>query len=111
VLIEALVAAIFNHPDFHVATLGSRREDIMTVQSCGGVRYLLVLDVDPDAGAHDFSTPDEDVSYAADRLLTSDPSDAECATAELLHYVAATWDEQDRALRQHARAVARSLTR
>ncbi|MGW7365715.1 hypothetical protein ACWGI8_20310 [Streptomyces sp. NPDC054841] len=45
------------------------------------------------------------------RLLTSDPSDAERATAQLLNYVAATWEKQDLPLRQHAQAVARALTR
>ncbi|HBF78532.1 MAG TPA: hypothetical protein DD420_00910 [Streptomyces sp.] len=50
-----------------------------------------------------------DVAYAADRLLTSDPSDSERATAELLNYMAATWDKQDQPLREHAQAVARAL--
>ncbi|MEU1628296.1 hypothetical protein ABZ746_23790 [Streptomyces sp. NPDC020096] len=109
-LTEALAAAILNHPDFYVATPDSPREDTITVQTRNGVRYLLVLDVDPDADADDYSTPAEDVSYAADRLLTSNPSDAERATAELLNYVAATWDKQDVPLRQHVQAVARSLT-
>ncbi|MFJ9908947.1 hypothetical protein ACIRVK_39965 [Streptomyces sp. NPDC101152] len=52
------------------------------------------------------STPAADV---ADRLLISDPSDSERATAELLNYVAATWDKQDLPLREHAQAVARAL--
>ncbi|MFI6689648.1 hypothetical protein [Streptomyces sp. NPDC050485] len=47
----------------------------------------------------------------ADRILTTDPSDSERATAELLNYVAATWEEQGLPLRQHAQAVARALTR
>ncbi|WP_447035013.1 hypothetical protein [Streptomyces sp. DSM 118878] len=41
--------------------------------------------------------------------MTSDPSNSERATAELLNYVAATWEKQDPALRQHAQAVARAL--
>ncbi|MEU1377997.1 hypothetical protein ABZ442_30735 [Streptomyces triculaminicus] len=110
-LTKALAAAILNHPDFYVATPDSPREDTITVQTSGGIRYLLALDVDPDANADDYPEPAEDVSYAADRLLTSNPSDAERATAELLHYVAATWEKQDLPLRQHARAVARSLSR
>ncbi|WP_281182503.1 hypothetical protein [Streptomyces sparsogenes] len=44
-------------------------------------------------------------------MLTSDPSDSERATAELLNYVAATWEEQNVPPRQHAQAVARALTR
>ncbi|MEU5248598.1 hypothetical protein AB0G81_31700 [Streptomyces asoensis] len=42
-----------------------------------------------------------DVAYAADRLLSSDPSDSEHTTAELLNYVAATC--------QQAQAVVRFL--
>ncbi|MCX5207559.1 hypothetical protein OG897_39915 [Streptomyces sp. NBC_00237] len=65
------------------------------------------------AGADDLpglpSTPAQDVAYVADRLLCSDPSDSERATAELLNYVAATWDKQDLPLREHAQAVARAL--
>ena len=108
-LTEALAAAILNHPDFYIATPDDPREDTITVQTRNGVRYLLALDVDPDADADDYPTPAEDVSYAADRLLTSDPSDSERATAELLNYVAATWEKQDLALRQHAQSVARAL--
>lgn len=51
-----------------------------------------------------------DIAYAADRLLARSPSDSECATAELLKYLAATWDKQDLPLRQHAQALARSLS-
>jgi hypothetical protein len=42
---------------------------------------------------------------------TSDPSDSERATPELLTYVAATWDHQDVPLREHAQAVARASVR
>jgi hypothetical protein len=109
-LTEALAAAILNHPDFVVAE-PSPRQDTITVQTRGGIRYLLALDVDPDAdtGADGYPAPAEDVASAADHLLTSDPSDVQRATAELLNYVAATWDHQDLPLRQHATAVARSL--
>ncbi|WP_367141110.1 MULTISPECIES: hypothetical protein [Streptomyces] len=110
-LTEALAAAILNHPDFYVATPDSPREDTITVQTRGGVRYLLALDVDPDANADDYPASAEELSYAADRLLTSNPSDAERATAGLLAYVAATWEKQDLPLRQHAQAVARFVTR
>lgn len=110
-LIEAAAAAILNHPDFCVATPDSPREDTITVQTRGGVRYLLTMDVDPDADADDYSTPAEDVAYAADVTLTSNPSDSDRSVAELLNYVAATWDKQDLPLRQHAQAVARNLAR
>ncbi|MEU2603708.1 hypothetical protein [Streptomyces albus] len=46
---------------------------------------------------------------AADKLLASDPSDSERATAELLSYVAATRVKQDHLLREYAQAVARTL--
>ncbi|MGW1189268.1 hypothetical protein [Streptomyces sp. NPDC002559] len=39
-------------------------------------------------GGQDLSAPAVDVTFAAERLLTSDPSDSERATAELLDYVA-----------------------
>ncbi|MFJ4965298.1 hypothetical protein EES43_29750 [Streptomyces sp. ADI96-02] len=35
--------------------------------------------------------------------------DSERATAELLNYLAATWDKQDQPLREHAQALARAL--
>jgi hypothetical protein len=54
--------------------------------------------------------PGDDVAYAADRLLTSDASDRNRALAGLLNYAAATWDRHDVPLREHAQAVARSLT-
>lgn len=107
-LTEALAAAILNHPDFYATTPNSPRKDTITAQTRSGTRYLLALDVGPDADAEDYPTPAEDLSFAADRLLTSDPSDSERATAELLNYVAATWEKQDPALRQHAQAVARA---
>ncbi|PZT73053.1 hypothetical protein [Streptomyces sp. AC1-42W] len=111
VLTEAIAAAILNHPGFTVADADSPREDTITIQSRNQVRHLLVLDVDRGnaLAPEDLSTPAVDV--AADKLLTSDPSDSERATAELLNYVAATWDKQDLPLREHAQAVARTLTR
>ncbi|MFI5945585.1 hypothetical protein ACIBCB_35810 [Streptomyces uncialis] len=111
VLTEALAAAILNAPHFVVATPDSPHEDTITVQTRNGVRHLLVLGVDRNGPDHDRqpSTPAADVAYAADRLIVSDPSDTERATAELLNYVAATWDKQDLPLREHAQAVARTL--
>ncbi|MER6103776.1 hypothetical protein ABT115_15965 [Streptomyces sp. NPDC001832] len=75
------------------------------------MRHLLVLDVDRGnaLAPEDLSTPAVDVTLAADKLLASDPSDSERATAELLNYVAAAWDKQDLPLREHAQAVARTL--
>ncbi|MFJ4836379.1 hypothetical protein ACIP79_41780 [Streptomyces sp. NPDC088747] len=45
---EAIAGAILNHPHFVVATPepDGPREDISTVQTRGGQRYLLVLDYD-----------------------------------------------------------------
>ncbi|MFD0034079.1 hypothetical protein ACFVJK_38785 [Streptomyces sp. NPDC127172] len=112
VLTEAIAAAILNHPGFVTAKADSPREDTVTVQTRNLVRHLLVLDVDRDGGViaqEDLSTPAIDVAFVADRLLASDPSDSERATAELLNYVAATWDKQDHPLREHAQAIARAL--
>ncbi|WP_405861933.1 hypothetical protein OG361_40885 [Streptomyces sp. NBC_00090] len=107
---EAIAAAILNHPGFVIATPDSPREDSITVQTRNLVRHLLVLDVGHNVGSEqDLSTPAVDVAFAADQLLSSDPSDSERATAELLNYVAATWDKRDHPLRDHAQAVARSL--
>ncbi|MFB7534349.1 hypothetical protein ACFC0C_40315 [Streptomyces sp. NPDC056178] len=109
---EVLAAAILNHPDFYVATPDSPREDTITVQTRGGNRYLLALDVAPDTDTNDdYPLQADDVAHAADQLLASDPTDSDRATAELLNYVAATWEKQDLPLRRHAQAVARSLTR
>ncbi|MFF8619242.1 hypothetical protein [Streptomyces sp. NPDC015350] len=97
VLTEVIAAAILNYPGFIAADADSPREDTITIQSRNQVHHLLVLDVD------------RGNALAADKLLTSDPSDSERATAELLNYVAATWDKQDLPLREHAQAVARTL--
>ncbi|RPK54217.1 hypothetical protein EES42_43490 [Streptomyces sp. ADI95-17] len=111
VLTEAIAAAILNHPGFATADADSPREDTITIQTYNQVRHLLVLDIDHGnaIAPEDLSTPAVDVALAADKLLTSDPSDSERATAELLNYVAATWDKQDPPLREHAQAVARTL--
>ncbi|WP_331755470.1 hypothetical protein OG298_44475 (plasmid) [Streptomyces sp. NBC_01005] len=111
VLTEAIAAAILNHPGFVAADAGLPREDTITIQTYNQVRHLLVLDVDRGNALApvDLSTPALDVALAADRLLASDPSDSERATAELLNYVAATWDKQELPLREHAQAVARTL--
>jgi Biotin carboxylase len=54
----------------------------------------------PAVGGHEASAPAADIAAAADQALTGNPSDAECAMAELLTYIAATWDRQDRTLRR-----------
>ncbi|MFH8558959.1 hypothetical protein ACH4FE_35960 [Streptomyces celluloflavus] len=112
---DAVVAAIGNHPHFIRAALeqpsfGPLNLDTITALTRTGNEYTLKLATslipvdDQEPGS-----PAEDVAYAADRLLTSDPSDSERATAELLNYVAANWDKQDLPLREHAQAVARAL--
>ncbi|MCZ1012630.1 hypothetical protein [Streptomyces lydicus] len=109
VLTETVAAAILNHPDFCVATPDYPHEDAITVQTRSGDRYLLDLDVDLDASHGDLPAPAEDVSCAADRLLTSNPDGRDRAVAELLNYLATTWEKQDAPLRQHAQAITRSL--
>lgn len=112
---DAVAAAIGNHPHFIRAALeqpsfGPLNLDTITVLTRTGNKRTLTLAASyrPD---HDQepASPAADVAYSADRLLTSDPSDSERATAELLNYVAATWDKQDQPLREHAQAVARAL--
>lgn len=112
---DAVVAAIGNHPHFIRAALeqpsfGPLNLDTITALTRTGIEYTLTLTGAPrpvdDQGP---VSPAADVAYAADRLLTSDPSDSERATAELLNYVAATWERQDLPLREHAQAVARTL--
>jgi hypothetical protein len=112
---DAVVAAIGNHPHFIRAALeqpsfGPLNLNTITALTRTGNEYTLTLTAcyHPDRDQEPLS-PAADVAYAADRLLTSDPSDSERATAELLNYVAATWDKQDLALRQHAQAIARAL--
>ncbi|MEW2497510.1 hypothetical protein AB0942_28840 [Streptomyces nodosus] len=111
VLTEALAAAILNYPGFCVATPDFPYEDTITIQTRDGIRYLLVLGVHASDGDQEPSTPAADVARAADRVFMSNPGDSERAMAELLNYVAGTWNKQDVPLRQHAQAVARSLTR
>ena len=86
--------------------------DTITARTRAGNNYTLKPTAArrPDDGQEPAS-PAADVAYAADRLLASDPSDSERATAELLNHIAATWDKQDLPLRQHTQAVARALTR
>ncbi|MFJ6668969.1 hypothetical protein [Streptomyces sp. NPDC091383] len=114
---DAVVAAIGNQPHFIRAALeqpsfGPLNLDTITALTRTGNEYTLTLTACyRPADDQDHSTPAADVAYAADRLLVSDPSDEERATAELLNYVAATWDKQDLPLREHAQAVARALIR
>ncbi|MGW2841878.1 hypothetical protein ACWCWD_29335 [Streptomyces sp. NPDC001493] len=112
---DAVAAAIGNHPHFIRAALdqpssGPLNLNTVTALTRTGNEYTLTLTacyrpVDDQEHSH----PAEDVAYAADRLLTTDPSDSERATAELLNYLSATWEKQDLPLRQHAQAVARAL--
>ncbi|MFJ4576783.1 hypothetical protein ACIP4W_36365 [Streptomyces sp. NPDC088846] len=112
---DAVAAAIGNHQHFIRAALeqpsfGPLNLNTVTALTRTGNEYTLTLTacyrpVDD----QEQSTPAADVAHAADRLLTSDPSDSERATAELLNYVAATWDKQDQPLREHAQALARAL--
>jgi hypothetical protein len=116
---DAVAAAIGNHPDFVSAALARERVifgpdilDTITALTRTGNEYTLKLTADPRPGySQEPTSPAADVAYAADRLLTSDPSEADRAMAGLLNYVAATWDKQDVPLREHAQAVARALTR
>ncbi|MEU5836419.1 hypothetical protein ABZ820_22495 [Streptomyces diacarni] len=123
VITEAVAAAILNHPDFYIATPDSPREDTITIQTRSGIRYLLALDASPDAeeALQPTSRPADqptspaagatEVADTADRLLAGNPSDSERATAQLLNYMAATWQKQEPPLRQHAQALARTLNR
>ncbi|MFJ2419943.1 hypothetical protein [Streptomyces brevispora] len=112
---DAVAAAIGNHPHFIRAVLnqpsfGPLNLDTVTALTRTGNEYTLTLTAcyrPVDDQEH--ATPADEVAYAADRLLTSDPSDSERATAELLNYLAATWDTQDLPLREHAQALARAL--
>ncbi|MFD9151958.1 hypothetical protein [Streptomyces diastaticus] len=93
---DAVVAAIGNHQHFIRAALeqpsfGPLNLNTITALTRTGNEYTLTLTVryrPIDDQKH--ATPAADVAFAADRLLTSDPSDSERATAELLTYVAAT---------------------
>ncbi|MYZ37241.1 MULTISPECIES: hypothetical protein [unclassified Streptomyces] len=112
---DAVVAAIGNHRHFIRAALeqpsfGPLNLNTITALTRTGNEYTLTLTAGyRPVDDQEHSTPAADVAYAADRLLTSDPSDSERATAELLNYVAATWDKQDQPLRQHAQAITRAL--
>jgi hypothetical protein len=54
-------------------------------------------------------TPAAFVAQTADMLLISDPTPQDRATAELLNYIADTWNEHYISLRDHAVAVARAI--
>ncbi|WAL93246.1 hypothetical protein [Streptomyces sp. Je 1-369] len=65
-----------------------------------GNKYSLKVTGSPRPGYREgLATPAADVALAAYLALASDPSDSERATAELLNYAAATWDQQDLPLR------------
>ncbi|WP_331732018.1 hypothetical protein [Streptomyces sp. NBC_00989] len=108
---EAVAAAILNDRNFCVASPDYQGEDTITVQTRSGGRYLLVLGFESAESDQKPSTPAADIAQAADRVLISNPSDADRSAAELLNYIAATWNKQDLPLRQHAQAVARNLLR
>lgn len=55
-------------------------------------------------------TPAEELAFDADLLLSTHATDRERTVAELLNYVAATWEQQTPSLREHAQAVARAHT-
>ncbi|MFF3558226.1 hypothetical protein ACFYXL_32985 [Streptomyces tsukubensis] len=118
---DAVAAAIGNHPHFVHAALdqksfGPLNLDTITAQTRTGNEYTLKLTVAPRPGhgkepASPPTSGAANIAYAADRLLASDPSDSERATAELLNHLAATWDRQEPSMRRHARTIARTLRR
>lgn len=55
-------------------------------------------------------TRPENLAFAADLILCTQSTDRERTVAELLAYVAATWDQQAPSLREHAEAVAHAYT-
>lgn len=75
-----------------VASADDPREDTITVQSRGGIRYQLALAYDRtvDPCAAGVSTPATDVAAAANQVLVSNASDADRSVAKPLNYVAAT---------------------
>ncbi|MET7606413.1 hypothetical protein [Streptomyces avermitilis] len=83
------------------------REATLTVQTRGGTRYLLALDIDRNTSGQKPPAPATDLARAADRLLTGTPDDRDHATAELLRHIAATYNRQDDQLRHLARALPR----
>ncbi|KIE24712.1 hypothetical protein LK08_22750 [Streptomyces sp. MUSC 125] len=118
---DAVAAAIGSHPHFIRSVLEQRsfgplNLDTVTVDTRTGTEYTLKLTLklpgDP-RPEHDSrpASPAADLTAAADRLLHSDATDSERAMAGLLSHVAATWDNLDGPLREHAHAVARTLTR
>ncbi|MCA1222239.1 hypothetical protein [Streptomyces sp. 8L] len=114
---DAVVAAIGNHPHFIRAALeqesfGPLNLDTITALTRTGNEYTLRLAVvpRPGYGREEPASPSVDLAAVAAQVLSSEPSDSERATAELLNYIAATWDQQDLPLREHAQAVARALS-
>ncbi|WP_394427352.1 hypothetical protein [Streptomyces sp. SGAir0957] len=106
---ETLAAAILNHPGFRAATPDTAA-CALTVQATGGAIYRLEIEPAPDADAEDFhSEPREEIALAAGRLLHGTASAQERAVADLLNYVANTWDKQDIPMLQHAHNLARTL--
>lgn len=112
---DAVAAAIGNHPHFIRAVLeqpsfGPLNLNAITALTRTGNKYTLTLTAGYHPGRNqEHGAPAEDIAHAADRLLSSDPSDSERATAELLNYVAASWDTEEQPLREHAQALARAL--
>lgn len=118
---DAVAAALGNHPHVASAALarkgfGLERFDAVTVRTRTGDEYTLDLTLEPRPGygtapadPADPADPAADVASAADKLLAGDPSATGRATAGLLHHIAATWDNQDHPLREHAQNVARAL--
>ncbi|MEU0704400.1 hypothetical protein ABZ513_26760 [Streptomyces bacillaris] len=112
---DAVAAAIGNHPHFIRTALdqppfGPLNLNAITAITRTGNEYTLTLTAAHHPGLdQEHAHRAEDIAYAADRLLASNPSDSERATAELLNYMAATWDTQDQPLRKHAQALARAL--
>ncbi|MBB1261596.1 hypothetical protein [Streptomyces alkaliterrae] len=112
---DAVAAAIGNHPHFVRAVLEQPSLGLnlnaITALTRTGNEYTLTLTGDPRPGHGNEPASEAAASLAAvaNQIITSDPSDSERATAELLNYVAATWDKQDLTLRKHAQAVARTL--
>ncbi|WP_332010807.1 hypothetical protein [Streptomyces uncialis] len=118
---DAVAAAIGNHSHFVRAALeqtpvGPLNLDTITAHTRTGNKFTLKLTGAPRPGhgkepASPPTSSAADIAYAADRALNSNPTDAERATAELLHHLAATWDRQEPSMRRHARAVAGTLSR
>ncbi|MFB7763610.1 hypothetical protein [Streptomyces xiamenensis] len=80
-LTEAVAAAILNARDFVAAAPDSPRGGTITVQTRGGISYLLILDYcGTDSTAVDLPSPSAGIALAAGRLLTGSPSPFQRAT-------------------------------